>query len=151
MSDTSPSLPAPEQQLCFAIYAAGQAFSKLYRRLLDPLGLTYPQYLVMLVLWQGDNLPVTTIGQRLGLDTGTLTPLLKRLEAAGLVQRERSRQDERKVVISLTGPGRALEERARHVPEAVACATGRALSGVLALRDEINAMTRALNQMSSCP
>ena len=140
----------PEDQLCFAVYAAGQAFNRLYRGLLEPLGLTYPQYLVMLVLWRGDGVPVSTIGQKLGLDTGTLTPLLKRLEANGLVTRTRSAVDERKVEIGLTDTGRALEEKARDIPQAVACASGRGLPGVVALRDEINALTKALDAAGAC-
>ena len=140
----------PEDQLCFAVYAAGQAFNRLYRGLLEPLGLTYPQYLVMLVLWRGDGVPVSTIGQKLGLDTGTLTPLLKRLEANGLVTRTRSAVDERKVEIGLTDTGRALEEKARDIPQAVACASGRDLPGVVALRDEINALTKALDAAGAC-
>lgn len=140
----------PEDQLCFAVYAAGQAFNRLYRGLLEPLGLTYPQYLVMLVLWRGDGVPVSTIGQKLGLDTGTLTPLLKRLEVNGLVTRTRSAVDERKVEIGLTDTGRALEEKARDIPQAVACASGRDLPGVVALRDEINALTKALDDAGAC-
>lgn len=140
----------PEDQLCFAVYAAGQAFNRLYRGLLEPLGLTYPQYLVMLVLWRGDGVPVSTIGQKLGLDTGTLTPLLKRLEVNGLVTRTRSAVDERKVEIGLTDTGRALEEKARDIPQAVACASGRDLPSVVALRDEINALTKALDAAGAC-
>ncbi len=143
---TSRILP-PEQQLCFAVYAAGQAFTRLYRPLLAPLGLTYPQYLVMLVLWEADGIGVTAIGQRLGLDSGTLTPLLKRLEASGLVERRRSAEDERKVVVTLTVSGRTLEAKAKTIPEAVACASGRDLKGVAALRDEIKALTRALDSV----
>ncbi|WMT87060.1 MarR family transcriptional regulator [Pelagibacterium sp. 26DY04] len=143
MKHRTDTLP-PQDQLCFAVYAAGQAFNRLYRGLLEPLGLTYPQYLVMLVLWRDDGVSVSAIGQRLGLDTGTLTPLLKRLEASGLLTRTRSAQDERKVVIALTDKGRALEDKARDIPQAIACASGRDLPGVVALRDEINALTRAL-------
>lgn len=149
MKATDAPILAPEQQLCFAVYAAGQAFARLYRPLLEPLGLTYPQYLAMLVLWEGEPISVTGIGQRLGLDTGTLTPLLKRLEAAGLVRRTRSAEDERRVVVTLTDPGRALKERARTIPDAVACASGRDIDGVVALRDELKALARALDTSES--
>ncbi|WP_404400833.1 MarR family winged helix-turn-helix transcriptional regulator [Pelagibacterium halotolerans] len=148
-TDTRRTFP-PEQQLCFAVYAAGQAFTRLYRPLLAPLGLTYPQYLVMLTLWDGDGVPISAIGHRLGLDTGTLTPLLKRLEANGLVTRTRSAEDERKVVIALTEKGRMLEKDAAGIPEAVACASTLDVGGIVALREEIQALTRALNADAAC-
>ena len=100
-------------QLCFAIYSAAHAFNRVYKPLLDRLGLTYPQYLVMLVLWERDGVPVKDIGERLFLDSGTLTPLLKRLEAADLIKRTRSAEDERQVLISLTSQGQALREKAQ--------------------------------------
>ena len=93
---------ALDNQVCFSLYSASLAMTKLYKPLLDPLGLTYPQYLVMLVLWETDDVSVSTLGERLSLDSGTLTPLLKRLEAAGLVKRARSAEDERRVQVSLT-------------------------------------------------
>src|SRR5258707_15409358 len=102
-------------QLCFAVYSAAHAFNRFYKPLLDRLGLTYPQYLVMLVLWERDGLPVKDIGERLFLDSGTLTPLLKRLEAAHLVKRTRSTEDERQVLIALTPQGQALQNKAREV------------------------------------
>eukprot|EP00873_Tetraselmis_striata_P031959 jgi/Tetstr1/452223/TSEL_039259.t1 len=104
----------------------------------------------MLVLWEGEPVSVTGIGQRLGLDTGTLTPLLKRLEAAGLVRRTRSATDERRVVVTLTDSGRALKEQARSIPDAVACASGRDLPDVMKLRDEINALSKALDASRAC-
>src|ERR1700749_1050842 len=94
-----------DNQICFAIYSATHAFNRVYKPLLDRLGLTYPQYLVMLVLWERDGVPVRDIGERLSLDSGTLTPLLKRLEQAGLVKRTRSSEDERQVLIALTAHG----------------------------------------------
>src|SRR5271154_2326289 len=100
-------------QLCFAIYSAAHAFNRVYKPLLDRLGLTYPQYLVMLVLWERDGVPVKDIGERLFLDSGTLTPLLKRLEQAGLINRTRSTEDERQVMIALTAKGEALREKAK--------------------------------------
>lgn len=107
---------ALDRQVCFALYAASRAVTAAYRPLLEPLGLTYPQYLVMLVLWEGGRLQVREIGDALRLDSGTLSPLLKRLEAARLVTRERSPEDERQVVVDLTDDGRALRERAVDVP-----------------------------------
>jgi DNA-binding MarR family transcriptional regulator len=114
--------------------------TKLYKPLLDPLGLTYPQYLAMLVLWEGDGLTVSALGERLQLDSGTLTPLLKRLEAAGLVQRLRDSADERRVLLRLTPAGRALKARALKVPAAVACAAGCPL-------DELAALTARLKTL----
>jgi DNA-binding MarR family transcriptional regulator len=105
-----------DHQLCFALYASSLAMTKLYKPLLDPLGLTYPQYLVMLVLWETDGLAVSQLGERLQLDSGTLTPLLKRLEASGLVQRLRDSADERRVLLQLTREGRALKRAALAVP-----------------------------------
>lgn len=111
-----------DEQLCFALYSTGLALNKVYRKLLAPLGLTYPQYLVMLVLWERDGVTVSEIGERLFLDSATLTPLLKRLEAAGLITRTRAKSDERQVVIGLTAQGRALKATARSVPTGVFCA-----------------------------
>jgi len=133
-----------DRQLCFALYSASLAMNKAYRRLLAELGLTYPQYLVMMVLWQGDRLTVSEIGDRLYLDSATLTPLLKRLEAAGLITRTRAVSDERQVVVALTREGRALRSRAQTVPERIFCAAAcsptelRQLKGQLeALRDNL--------------
>src|SRR5438477_2811044 len=108
-----------DDQLCFALYAASRAVTGLYRSLLDGLGLTYPQYLVMLVLWAEGSCAVKDLAAALSLDYGTLTPLLKRLEAAGYLDRTRSRDDERTVEIALTARGEALRDRARAVPPAV--------------------------------
>ncbi|HVR50963.1 MAG TPA: MarR family transcriptional regulator, partial [Pseudorhodoferax sp.] len=108
-----------DHQLCFALYSASLAMTKLYKPLLAPLGLTYPQYLAMLVLWEQDGPMVSALGERLGLDSGTLTPLLKRLEAAGLVQRERAAEDERRVRVRLTPAGRRLKVRAAKIPGCV--------------------------------
>lgn len=107
---------ALERQVCFALYAASRAVTAAYRPLLEPLGLTYPQYLVMLVLWERGTQPVGDIGAALHLDSGTLSPLLKRLEAGGLVERHRSAEDERRVLVELTAEGRALRDRAVDVP-----------------------------------
>jgi DNA-binding MarR family transcriptional regulator len=126
-----------DNQLCFAVYAASHAFNAVYKPLLEPLGLTYPQYLVMLVLWQDDRVTVSAIGARLGLDSGTLTPLLKRLEAAGLVSRLRDAADERQVRITLTAAGRALKQKAKSIPEALFCASGMSVPELGALRSKL--------------
>ncbi len=105
-----------DNQLCFALYSTSLAMTRLYKPLLDELGLTYPQYLAMLVLWEQDGLMVSEIGERLYLDSGTLTPLLKRLEASGLIARIRAVEDERRVHITLTAAGRKLKGRAAKIP-----------------------------------
>ena len=133
-----------DNQLCFAVYAASHAFNATYKPLLEPLGLTYPQYLVMLVLWQEDGVTVSAIGGRLGLDSGTLTPLLKRLEAAGLVSRLRDAADERQVRITLTGPGRALKAKAKGIPHELFCALGLSLTDIAALRGKLESLAANL-------
>ncbi|MGY1709965.1 MarR family winged helix-turn-helix transcriptional regulator [Geodermatophilus sp. SYSU D00758] len=119
-------LPAPsvvlEDQLCFALYAASRAMTARYRPLLDAIGLTYPQYLVMMLLWEQDNQTVGQLGARLNLDSGTLSPLLKRLTAAGLVTRHRRLDDERSVSIALTDTGRGLREHAERISSEIICA-----------------------------
>jgi len=126
-----------ERQLCFALYSNSLAMTKRYKPLLAPLGLTYPQYLVLLVLWERDGLGVNELGERLFLDSGTLTPLLKRLDAAGLLRRTRAAEDERRVIVELTDEGRALKQRARQVPRQLA----RSLSCGL---DEVAELTERL-------
>ncbi|WP_413990938.1 MarR family winged helix-turn-helix transcriptional regulator [Labrys okinawensis] len=133
-----------ENQLCFALYAANNAFGRSYKPLLDPLGLTYPQYLVMLCLWEKDGLKVGEIGARLFLETNTLTPLLKRLEAAGLVRRQRDSKDERQVRISLTAAGRALREKAMVVPSQIGAATGLEAGQAGSLKDWLDWLREAL-------
>ncbi len=133
-----------DHQLCFALYAASLAMTKLYKPLLDPLGLTYPQYLVMLVLWQGDGLTVSMLGERLALDSGTLTPLLKRLESAGQVQRLRDSADERRVLLQLTPAGRALKSRALSVPQTIAAASGCELGELASLTARLQTLRRQL-------
>jgi len=105
-----------ENQICFPIYAASRLITREYQPLLDELGLTYPQYLALMVLWEHDGLSVNDIGQKLLLNTNTVTPLLKRMEAQGLVARQRSADDERRVIVSLTPQGRALQEQAAAIP-----------------------------------
>ena len=135
---------ALDNQLCFSLYSASLAMTKLYKPLLDPLGLTYPQYLVMLVLWETDDLSVSTLGERLSLDSGTLTPLLKRLEAGGLVKRARSAEDERRVNVSLTPQGRKLRERALSVPRSVMAASGCTLGELSELTQELQRLRNTL-------
>ena len=132
-------------QLCFAIYSTAHAFNRVYKPLLDRLGLTYPQYLVMLSLWERDGVAVKNIGERLYLDSGTLTPLLKRLEAAGLVKRTRSSEDERQVLIDLTPQGQALKEKARAVPQSILEASDCSVTELVALKSEIVSLRDRLN------
>src|SRR3954468_18679239 len=134
-----------DNQICFAVYSTAHAFNRVYKPLLDRLGLTYPQYLVMLVLWERDDVPVKDIGEKLFLDSGTLTPLLKRLEAAHLVKRTRSREDERQVLIALTPQGHALKEKARSVPQSILAASDCSVSELVAMKDEIVALRDRLN------
>ena len=124
-------------QLCFAVYSTAHAFNRAYKPLLDRLGLTYPQYLVMLVLWERDGVPVKNIGERLLLDSGTLTPLLKRLEAAELVKRSRSTEDERQVLIALTSKGHALREKAKAVPEGILAASNCSIAELTAMKNDL--------------
>ncbi|MEU1182638.1 MarR family transcriptional regulator [Streptomyces sp. NPDC005820] len=156
MTPTSTPLPAPapapsenwlrlDLQICFSLHAASRAFNGVYRVILKELGLTYPQYLVMLVLWEQGELPVKTLGEHLRLDSGTLSPLLKRLETAGLVIRERSARDERSVEIRLTEEGSALRERALQVPRRIASATGLGLEEISELREQLDRLTGALD------
>jgi DNA-binding MarR family transcriptional regulator len=132
-------------QLCFAVYSTAHAFNRFYKPLLDRLGLTYPQYLVMLVLWERDGVPVKDIGERLFLDSGTLTPLLKRLEVAHLVKRTRSTEDERQVLIALTSQGHALKEKARGVPQSILEASECSVAELVALKSEIVSLRDRLN------
>jgi DNA-binding MarR family transcriptional regulator len=134
-----------DNQICFAVYSAAHAFNRVYKPLLDRLGLTYPQYLVMLVLWERDDVPLKDIGEKLFLDSGTLTPLLKRLEAAHLVKRTRSSEDERQVLIALTAQGHALKEKARSVPQSILAASDCSVSELVAMKDEIVALRDRLN------
>jgi DNA-binding MarR family transcriptional regulator len=131
------NLLALDNQFCFALYSTSHAMTKTYKPLLDRLGLTYPQYLVMLVLWEQDGILVKDIGARLFLDSGTLTPLLKRLENNGLVMRNRDPQDERQVRISLSPEGRALRAKAQEIPEQLLCATGQEPGTLGRLRGEL--------------
>lgn len=149
------SLPSPglapllDQQLCFALYSTSLAMMRVYRGLLPKLGLTYPQYLVMMVLWEQDQLTVSDIGERLFLDSATLTPLLKRLEAQGLVQRARARQDERQVIVSLTDQGRSLRDDAAALMPEILCATKCSVDEITQLRDQLVGLRKNLNDSAA--
>lgn len=129
--------PLLDQSLCFAVYSAGLAFNRLYKPILDPLGLTYPQYLVMMALWEKDGQGVGELGDLLFLESNTLTPLIKRLEAAGLVKRARDTEDERQVRVSLTASGRELLKQASCVPMQVLEASGMSIEQVARLRNSV--------------
>lgn len=133
-----------DQQLCFALYASSLAMTKLYKPLLSPLGLTYPQYLVMLVLWERDDRAVHELGDLLQLDSGTLTPLLKRLEQSGWVNRQRDQADERRVRIQLTDAGRELRQAASGIPAAVMCQVGEETASVVELRERLHRLRQRL-------
>lgn len=145
---TEESMPTIDQMLCFAVYSAGHAFTRFYKPRLDALELTYPQYLVFLVLWEKDDLTVKALGDKLFLDSGTITPLIKRLEARGLVERRRDEDDERQVRIRLTGEGRALKARAAAIPLAAVQGSGLSLEGVDALRRELLALRERLDSVA---
>ena len=156
MTTTTAPLAAPavtldsmlrlDNQICFALYSASLAMTKVYKPLLEAIGLTYPQYLVMLVLWEQDGLMVSEIGERLRLDSGTLTPLLKRLEASGLLSRRRAVEDERRVHVSLTPAGRLLKTRAADIPDCVVEASRCALPELSALTRQVQALRDQLAQ-----
>ena len=137
---------ALDKQFCFALYSASLAMTKSYKPYLDKLGLTYPQYLVMLVLWQQDDVLVKTIGERLFLDSGTLTPLLKRLEASSLITRTRDESDERQVRITLTREGRALKRKAQGIPRQILCASGQPQQVLENLRVQLSAIRNDLTR-----
>lgn len=130
-------VPGTGDMLCFALYSANHAMTRLYRPLLQPLGLTYPQYLVLVALWSEDERRVGALGEELGLDTNTLTPLLKRMAEAGLITRSRSAADERVVTVKLTDKGRALEAEAERITTCVFEATGLSVDELADLRDRI--------------
>lgn len=137
---------ALDAQLCFAVYSTSLSFSKVYRKLLRELDVTYPQYLVMLVLWEKDGVNVSEICERLALETATLTPLLKRLELQGLIKRARSAADERQVIVTLTKQGAALHEKAEAIPACVAEATGLSLAEIREMRTRMMALRGSLSQ-----
>ncbi|VXB75559.1 MarR family winged helix-turn-helix transcriptional regulator [Arthrobacter sp. 8AJ] len=138
--------PRLDRQVCFALYSASRAATAVYRPVLDELGLTYPQYLVMLVLWESEPRGVKELGGELGLDSGTLSPLLKRLETLGLVERRRSGEDERRVAIHLTPAGRNLSGPASAIPQRLADAAGLSLGELEQLRTTLGKLTAALHE-----
>lgn len=148
MTETSASSESPveilrlDNQLCFALYGAANRMTRLYRPILDALGLTYPQYLAMLVLWEQSPRTVGALGDALDLDSSTLTPLLKRLEAGGLVERRRDPDDERRVIVALTDKGQALREQAASVPEKLFCALNMPLAELTTLRERLKTVAR---------
>jgi MarR family transcriptional regulator, organic hydroperoxide resistance regulator len=149
MAQAGPARSTPlDDQLCFALYAASRAMTGCYRPMLEALHLTYPQYLVLLVLWERGDATVTGIGQALQLETGTLSPLLKRLEAAGLITRTRQADDERSVRVSLTAEGRALEERVVPAQGRVGAATGMSRAELSELREVLHRLTDTLRSAS---
>jgi DNA-binding MarR family transcriptional regulator len=135
-----------DRQLCFSVYAAAHALNRVYKPLLDRLGITYPQYLVLMVLWEEDGQTVSAIGRRLFLDSGTLTPLLKRMEAAGLLTRRRDAVDERQVRAQLTDRGRAMRDEVLAAPSPVLCGSGRSGEELAALKDELTRLREALDR-----
>ena len=141
---SAPSILPLRKQLCFAVYSTSHAFTRAYRTLLEPLGLTYPQYLVLLVLWERDGMRVKEIGAQLYLDSGTLTPLLKRLEGLGYVRRVRDPSDERQVTILLTPAGQALEQKAASVPKDIGCMTQLDMAEMLELIDRLTKLRSSL-------
>ncbi|KOX15535.1 MarR family transcriptional regulator [Nocardiopsis sp. NRRL B-16309] len=145
VADTDEGDPlALDNQLCFSLYAASRALTGLYRELLHDLGLTYPQYLVMLALWERDGLTVKDLSHALHLDSGTLSPLLRRMEQAGLLTRERDSDDERVVRVSATGAGRALSARAQDIPERLLCTAGLSPGRAGELRRALDEITRSV-------
>jgi DNA-binding MarR family transcriptional regulator len=148
MPDRSNDCLQLDQQLCFPLYAASNLLTKLYQSSLRELGLTYPQYLVMMVLWERDGQGVSEIGERLYLDSGTLTPMLKRMEAAGLVCRQRLSSDERRVSISLTSLGKSLRKKALTVPAAMRGSVSMSTSEAAQLRGSVRQLVRDLAAIS---
>jgi len=141
-------VPQLDDQLCFALYSTSLAMSKLYRKLLKKLDLTYSQYLVLMVLWEQDQQTVSGIGERLLLDSATLTPLLKRMEGADLVTRARAASDERQVIISLTEHGSALRKEAAKFPAQIMCASGCGVQDIAALKKQLDALRASLTDNS---
>ena len=148
MSSKHITTPEPmlqlDNQLCFALYSTSLAMTKVYKPLLDELGLTYPQYLAMLVLWERDGLMVSQLGERLYLDSGTLTPLLKRLEASGHISRIRDVEDERRVYVTLTSSGRKLKTRAAKIPGCILSASQCSIPELMALTSQVQALRERL-------
>jgi DNA-binding MarR family transcriptional regulator len=141
-----PQPPEISELLCFAVYSAGHAFNRVYKPLLDEIGLTYPQYLAMILLWEKDDQTVGELGGRLFLESSTLTPLLKRLETLGLVSRSRDPADERQVRVRLTSEGRALRAKAQRIPGCILEATGLTVEGLQRLTTQVAALRDRLTK-----
>lgn len=137
---------APTEMICFALYSASHAMQRTYGPLLESVGLTYPQYLVLIALWAEDGQSVGQIGRALQLESNTLTPLLKRVEALGLVTRTRSVADERQVIVALTEAGREMQARLAHIPACIVESSGMTLDALFSLRDQVNALRDGLGQ-----
>ncbi|NEN80712.1 MarR family winged helix-turn-helix transcriptional regulator [Paenibacillus elgii] len=137
-----------DNQLCFSLYACSRAISRMYRPLLDELGLTYPQYLVLLVLWEKEESTVKELSEILDLDSGTLTPMLKRMEAAGLVQRKRSSEDERVVIVRIADKGLALQHKAVCIPQALFASSGMTLEQLAELNRQVKAMMAHIHELN---
>ena len=135
----------PSDLLCFSVYATDHAMHRVYRSLLEPLGLTYPQYLAVLALGDPGEKTVKGLGEELALDSGTLTPLLKRLETQGVVSRRRNPADERQTLVQLTPEGRSLHERLGHIPDCILTACGMTMQEAMELRDRLDTLRRQLN------
>ena len=144
LSDVPADMLALDAQLCFAVYSAAHALNRTYKPLLDPYGLTYPQYIALMTLWEEDGRSVKALGAKLGLDSGTLSPLLKRLEAAGYIHRTRDRNDERQVLVTLTDKGRAMQHEAVAIRMAIGQATGCSLEALQALTGDLQRLTERL-------
>lgn len=140
MTTAAPDPLHLDQQFCFAVYSTMHALNRTYKPLLERLGITYPQYIVLLVLWERDGVPVGEIGEKLMLDSSTLTPLLKRMEAAGIIRRTRNPDDERQVLIALTGEGKAMRKTAAEFPESLLCAAGCSVADLVSLKERMLAV-----------
>ncbi len=140
-----------DNQLCFALYACSRSLTRLYRPLLNKLGITYPQYLVLMVLWENKQQSVKELGERLLLDSGTLTPLLKRMESSGLVERSRSKKDERKVFVKITKKGEALKEQAFTIPEQMFCQSGLTVEEFIRVKGDLEDLLKKILKQQEMP
>ncbi|MBY4676033.1 MarR family winged helix-turn-helix transcriptional regulator [Marinobacterium arenosum] len=140
-----------DNQLCFAIYSTSLTLNKLYKPLLQQLGLTYPQYLIMLVLWEQDDITLSQLSKRLGQDMGALSPVIKRLEAQGLITRQRSEADDRKIHLRLTEEGQALQQQAEAVPSHILCASGLSVEQALTLKQQLDELRQTLQEVGVQP